>query len=54
MIWAGVLAMTLIGALGAFFLKAGMDRVDSLISLFRGPCATSCCCAFWTTLWSTP
>ena len=28
MIWAGVLAMTLIGAMGAFFLKAGMDRVD--------------------------
>ncbi len=37
MIWAGVLAMTLIGAMGAFFLKAGMDRVDSLISLFREP-----------------
>ena len=31
MIWAGVLAMTLIGAMGAFFLKAGMDRVDSCI-----------------------
>ena len=37
MIWAGVLAMTLIGAMGAFFLKAGMDRVDSLISLYREP-----------------
>ena len=28
MIWLGVLAMTLVGAAGAFFLKAGMDRVD--------------------------
>ena len=35
MIWAGVLAMTLIGAMGAFFLKAGMDRVDGLRSLFK-------------------
>jgi len=37
MIWLSVLAMTLIGALGAFFLKAGMDRVDSLPALFRTP-----------------
>lgn len=37
MIWLGVLAMTLVGAMGAFFLKAGMDRVDGLISLLREP-----------------
>lgn len=37
MIWLGVLAMTLIGALGAFFLKAGMDRVDGLLSMFIQP-----------------
>ena len=37
MIWLSVLAITLIGALGAFFLKAGMDRVDSLPALFRTP-----------------
>lgn len=37
MIWLAVLAMTLIGALGAFFLKLGMDRVDGLGSLFRTP-----------------
>lgn len=37
MIWLAVLAMTLVGAMGAFFLKAGMDRVDSLASLFRTP-----------------
>ena len=37
MIWLAVLAMTLIGAMGAFFLKAGMDRVDGLTSLFRTP-----------------
>ena len=35
MIWLGVLAMTLVGAAGAFFLKAGMDRVDGLRSLFK-------------------
>ena len=37
MIYLAVLAMTLIGAMGAFFLKAGMDRVDSLPALFRTP-----------------
>lgn len=37
MIALGVLAMTLIGALGAFCLKAGMDRVDGLASLLRNP-----------------
>ena len=37
MIWLAVLVMTLVGAMGAFFLKAGMDRVDSLPSLFRTP-----------------
>lgn len=37
MIYLAVLAMTLIGATGAFFLKAGMDRVDSLPALFRTP-----------------
>lgn len=37
MIWLGVVAMTLIGALGAFFLKAGMDRVEGLASLLRTP-----------------
>ena len=37
MIWPGVLAMTLIGALGAFFLKSGMDRVDRPAALFRTP-----------------
>ena len=29
--------MTLIGALGAFFLKAGMDQVNGLASVFRNP-----------------
>lgn len=37
MIYLAVLAMTLIGAAGAFFLKAGMDQVDSLPALFRTP-----------------
>lgn len=37
MIYLAVLAMTLIGAMGAFFLKAGMDRVDGLASLFKTP-----------------
>ena len=37
MIYLGVLVMTLIGAMGAFFLKAGMDWVDSLPALFRSP-----------------
>ena len=37
MIWLAVLAMTLIGALGAFFLKQGMDRVAGLGSLLRTP-----------------
>lgn len=37
MIYLAVLAMTLAGALGAFFLKLGMDRVDGLSSLFRSP-----------------
>ena len=37
MIYLAVLAMTLVGAMGAFFLKAGMDRVDSLTSLFQNP-----------------
>lgn len=37
MIYLAVLAMTLVGALGAFFLKLGMDRVDGLSSLFRTP-----------------
>lgn len=37
MIWLGAAVMTLIGALGAFFLKAGMDRVDSPKSLFQNP-----------------
>ena len=31
------MAMTLNGALGAFFLKAGMDRVDGFLSMFRTP-----------------
>lgn len=35
MIYFAVLAMTLIGAAGAFFLKTGMDRVDSPAGLFR-------------------
>ena len=37
MIYLAVLAMTLIGALGAFFLKAGMDQVNGLASVFRNP-----------------
>ena len=37
MIYLAVLAMTLIGAMGAFFLKKGMDRVDGPLSLFRTP-----------------
>ncbi|MCI8304174.1 MAG: multidrug transporter [Lawsonibacter sp.] len=37
MIWLGLLTMTLIGALGAFFLKSGMDRVTGLCDLFRTP-----------------
>lgn len=37
MIYLGVLAMTLIGAMGAFFLKAGMDRVGGLSSLLKNP-----------------
>lgn len=32
-----VLAMTLAGAAGAFFLKTGMDRLDGFASLFRTP-----------------
>ena len=37
MIYLAVLLMTLVGAAGAFFLKGGMDRVDSLAPLFRAP-----------------
>ena len=37
MIWLGVLAMTLIGALGAFLLKSGMDRVNGLEDLVKNP-----------------
>jgi len=37
MIYLAVLLMTFVGALGAFFLKAGMDRVDGFASLFRTP-----------------
>lgn len=37
MIYLAVLLMTLVGAAGAFFLKGGMDRVDSLASLFKTP-----------------
>lgn len=37
MIYLCVLAMTLVGAMGAFFLKAGMDRVDGPASLFKNP-----------------
>ena len=37
MIYLAVLAMTLIGALGAFFLKAGMDQVNGLACVFRNP-----------------
>ena len=37
MIYLGVVAMTLAGAAGAFFLKGGMDRVDSLASLVNNP-----------------
>lgn len=37
MICLAVLAMTLIGALGAFFLKAGMDRVSGPVSLVKNP-----------------
>lgn len=37
MIYFGVLAMTLVGAAGAFFLKAGMDRADSLRKVFQTP-----------------
>ena len=37
MICLGVLAMTLVGAMGAFFLKAGMDRVSGLSSLVKNP-----------------
>lgn len=37
MIWLAVLAMTLVGALGAFFLKVGMDRVNGPASLVKNP-----------------
>lgn len=37
MIYLGVLVMTLAGAMGAFFLKAGMDRVEGAASLFKNP-----------------
>lgn len=37
MIYLGVLAMTLVGAAGAFFLKTGMDRVEGMASLFKNP-----------------
>lgn len=37
MTYLGVLAMTLIGAMGAFFLKTGMDRADSLPKVFQIP-----------------
>lgn len=37
MIYLTVLAMTLIGAMGAFFLKTGMDRVDRFSALFYNP-----------------
>ena len=37
MIYLAVLAMTLVGAAGAFFLKGGMDRVDSFAALFKTP-----------------
>ncbi len=37
MIWLGVLAMTLIGALGAFLLKSGMDQVNGLEDLVKNP-----------------
>lgn len=37
MIYTAVLAMTLMGALGAFFLKTGMDRSHGLASLLRNP-----------------
>lgn len=37
MTYLGVLVMTLIGAVGAFFLKTGMDRADSLPKVFQTP-----------------
>ena len=37
MIYLAVLAMTLVGAAGAFFLKGGMDQVDSFAALFKTP-----------------
>ena len=37
MIYLAVLVMTLIGAMGAFFLKIGMDRVAGPADLFRTP-----------------
>jgi len=36
-IYLAVLAMTLAGAVGAVFLKEGMDRVDGPASLFKTP-----------------
>ena len=37
MIYLVVLAMTLISAVGAFCLKAGMDRVNGFWSMFTNP-----------------